>query len=186
MRQVTSFRSVRMPNAPSLTALEGVVSPEILEAARLASAELTRLRVRHVLVGGLAVGAWGWPRATRDVDFLIGPEGFERHGAIVTFAPGIPLRVGRVLVDPILYGEGEEHLEAALNAPCRAEVPIAPIEALFYMKLSSPRRKDMADLVELAKVTPEENRERIRKYVREHAPDLLRKLSEVLEEAASE
>jgi len=40
----------------------------------VASARLTELGVRHVLVGGLAVGGWGHPRATKDVVFLVGEE----------------------------------------------------------------------------------------------------------------
>lgn len=33
------------------------------------------------LVGGLAVGVHGWPRWTKDVDFLIGREGYDEHPA---------------------------------------------------------------------------------------------------------
>ena len=63
----------------NLSVVEGVVAPRVLDAMRSASDELTRLGVRHALVGGLAVGAHGYPRATKGVDFLVGDEAFEHH-----------------------------------------------------------------------------------------------------------
>ena len=57
---------------PDPSLLEGVVAREVLDAMRIASLALKRAGVRHVVVGGLAVGANGFPRATRDVDFLVG------------------------------------------------------------------------------------------------------------------
>lgn len=56
--------------------LEQVVAQRVLDDARRVSATLTRLRVPHALVGGLAVGLHGHPRATKDVDFLVGEEAF--------------------------------------------------------------------------------------------------------------
>jgi hypothetical protein len=47
-----------------------------MRALSVASATLSELGVRHALVGGLAVGAWGYPRNTRDIDFLVGEEAF--------------------------------------------------------------------------------------------------------------
>jgi hypothetical protein len=38
---------------------------------RAAAAEYERMGIRFALVGGLAVGAQGWPRATKHVDFLV-------------------------------------------------------------------------------------------------------------------
>ena len=79
---------MRTPD-PSL--LEGVVSPLVLDAMRAASNAMTALGVRHLVVGGLAVGANGYPRATSDVDFLVGDEAFEHHaGGIVTMR--VPVR----------------------------------------------------------------------------------------------
>ena len=53
------------------------MSPDPLERALEVSACLSELRIRHVLIGGLAVGVHGHPRATRDVGFLVGDEAFE-------------------------------------------------------------------------------------------------------------
>ena len=46
------------PRTPDISLLDDTVAPRILDAMRVASARLTELGVRHVLVGGLAVGAW--------------------------------------------------------------------------------------------------------------------------------
>ena len=70
---------------PDLRLLENVVAPRVLAAMRTASGALTSLGVRHALAGGLAVGAYGYPRNTQDVDLLVGDEAFERHaGGLVT------------------------------------------------------------------------------------------------------
>jgi len=119
---------------PDPSLLEGVVAPEVLDAMRVASDALKRARVRHVVVGGLAVGANGFPRATRDVNFLVGDEAFERHaGGLVTLRSGVPFQVNKVAVDFI----GPEADEVFLDASLEAE-PCSMIEGppLVYMKLS--------------------------------------------------
>ena len=176
-----------MSDTPNIHALEGVVAADILTAMRVASAEFRRLGIRHALVDGLAVGAYGWPRATKDVDFLIGPEGFEHHaGGIVTFASGVPLRVGRVPVDPLLAADDEPFMEAVLDAaPVSDGIPVVPIEGLVYMKLVSPRRKDEIDIIELAK-TAGFDRERVFDWLKEHAADLVEKFEGILRRADEE
>ena len=79
--------------APDPSLLVGVVAPEVLDAMRVASAALKSAGVRHVVVGGLAVGAHGYPRATKDVDFLVGDEAFEHHpGGLLPFDLASPSR----------------------------------------------------------------------------------------------
>ena len=65
--------------------LEQVVSARVLDDARRVSATLTELGVPHALVGGLAVGLHGHPRATKDVDFLVGAEAFASTEPLLTF-----------------------------------------------------------------------------------------------------
>lgn len=87
---------------PDLKLFEDVVASRITQAMRVASAQLKKSGIRHALVGGLAVGAHGYPRATKNVDFLLGEEAFVHHaGGIVTLAPGVPLEVDTIDVDPI-------------------------------------------------------------------------------------
>lgn len=170
---------------PDLSALDGVVSSKVLEAMRVAHAELSRLGVRHLLVGGLAVGAYGYPRATKDVDFLVGDEAFVQHeGGIVTLKPGVPIQVSGVLVDHLSAQQDEEHLRALLAQPRPGEPAVAPVEVLVYLKLKSPRVKDRADTVELVKAGIDVSR--CREYLRENATELLRRFEEAIQSAARE
>jgi hypothetical protein len=54
-----------MSQTPDVGMLDGVVAPRILDAMRTASGRLQELGVRHALVGALAAGAHGYPRATK-------------------------------------------------------------------------------------------------------------------------
>jgi hypothetical protein len=103
---------------PDPSLLDDVVASKVLAAMKTASTALTALGIRHVVVGGLAVGANGYPRATRDVRFLVGAEAFEHHpGGIVTMKGGVPVQVNGVAIDLLSVQAGEEHLAAALEAP---------------------------------------------------------------------
>lgn len=153
---------------PDLRLLDGVVAPDILHAMRVASEALSRLGVRHMLVGGLAVGAHGYPRATKDVDFLVGEEAFEHHaGGLVTMKAGMPIEVRGVVVDFLSISGGEEHLSHALSND--TEVRVAPAPVLAYLKLKSPRSKDRTDLIELVKAGLDVNE--VRDYLAVNAPD---------------
>src|SRR5271163_528273 len=90
---------------PNLAGLQGVVAPEILAAAAVASTQLREAGIPHALAGGLAVGAHGYPRTTDDVDFLVGDEAFVKHkGGLVTLK--LPLiAVGKVRVDFVAMDE---------------------------------------------------------------------------------
>jgi hypothetical protein len=59
---------------PDLRLLEHVVAPRVLAAMRSASRALSALGVRNAVSGGLAVGAHGYPRSTRDVNLLVGEK----------------------------------------------------------------------------------------------------------------
>jgi hypothetical protein len=52
-----------------------LLHPRFQKAAKRASQDLTRLNIKHVLIGGIAAGAYGRPRATDDIDFLVHGEG---------------------------------------------------------------------------------------------------------------
>ena len=132
---------------PDPTRLIDVVAPKVLDALKLASEALTLAHVRHVVVGGLAVGANGYPRATRDVDFLVGAEAFHHHpSGLVTMRPEIPFQVNGVAVDLLSPEAHEPFLEATLAAPPGTMMEAAP---LVYLKLKSPRRKDHVDVIDV-------------------------------------
>jgi hypothetical protein len=129
--------------------LVDVVAPKVLDAMKLASEALALANVRHVVVGGLAVGANGYPRATKVVDFLVGAEAFHHHAnGLVTMRPEIPFQVNGVAVDLLSPQADEGFLEATLSATPGTMMDAAP---LVYMKLKSPRRKDQVDVIEMIK-----------------------------------
>ncbi len=167
---------------PDPELLQGVVSGEVLDAMHAASSALTTVGIRHVVVGGLAVGANGFPRATKHVSFLVGDEAFENHaGGLVTLRAGVPFQVRGVAVDFIAAEPAEGFLTAALDAE-----PGSFIEgpALVYMKLKSPRHKDRTDVIELVKGGIDVDA--CRAYLTAHAPALAPELDAAVERARAE
>src|SRR5205085_12303744 len=75
------------------------VAPHVREAAIKAADQLNQLGLRYALAGGLAVGAYGYIRATLDVNFLVGEEAFDRQGMLVAFKAGVPIEVNGVRID---------------------------------------------------------------------------------------
>jgi hypothetical protein len=161
-------------NVPDFSLLEGVVAPRILQAARDASSSMHRAGIRHALIGGLAVGAYGYVRATRDVDFLVDDHAFEHHGGgIVTHKPGVPIAVHGVAVDVL----SDPAAASVLDNPIYSDgVPIVDLEALIYLKLKAHRRRDQEDVVELLRAGYDESR--IRAYLKKHGPELVDRFSE--------
>lgn len=167
---------------PDPSLLQGVVAPEVLDAMKVASAALKHVGVRHVVVGGLAVGANGFPRATKDVDFLVGDEAFERHaGGLVTLRPGVPFQVNQVAVDFIGAEANEGFLAAALEAEAGSMIEGPP---LIYMKLKSPRHKDRTDVIELVKAGLDVDR--CRGYLSAHAPSFVAEFDDAVRRAQAE
>jgi hypothetical protein len=185
-RQIQIRGGFAMLETPDVGLLDGVVAPRILDAMQRASARLTELGIRHALVGALAVGAHGHPRATKDVDFLVGDEAFQHHaGGLVSISPGVPIQVNDVPIDPLSIRSDEPYLLAAVSqaVPSRG-VPVAALEALIYLKLKSPRRQDAADVVALLRVA--HDWDEIRRYLTEHAPQLVAKFDSLASETGEE
>ncbi len=139
-------------------------------------AELTRAGADFVVVGGFAVGAWGFVRATKDLDIFVrpSPENAPRvFRALAAFgapmsdltvadlaAPGIVFQVGvpprRIDVLTAIDGVG---FDEAI-ADCRfvqiggAAVPFIGLAALLRNKQASGRIEDQRDVRELAKLHP--------------------------------
>jgi hypothetical protein len=167
---------------PDPTLLQGVVASEVLDALAVASAALRAVGIRHVVVGGLAVGACGFPRATRDIDFLVGDEAFQHHdGGLVTLRAGVPFQVRGVAVDFIAPGPGEDFLAAALDAEPGSFIAAS---ALVYMKLKSPRHKDRTDVIELVKGGLDVPA--CRAYLSAHAPGFVPDLDAAVAQARAE
>jgi hypothetical protein len=170
------FTMARLPNPkrkgrPDLAAEFEVVNRTIETAARLASARLAELGVRHVLVGGLAVGAYADPRATKDVGFLVGPEAWPTSGLIVSPILGLPFRVGQVAIDTLLAPAEAPGIEEALARGIESEgIPVAPPEVIVLMKLIADRPRDRYDIASLLEVV---DHDVIREYVEQFGPEYL-------------
>jgi hypothetical protein len=161
------------------------VAPQVRDAAVKTATQLNHLGIRYALAGGLAVGAHGYIRATRDVDFLVGEEAFDHQGALVSFKPGVPIEVDGVRINYLSSIALGQQLEEALNHPLLSEgLAVVPLEALIYMKLVARRRKDLVDVVELVKAEGEIKR--ARQYLQQYAADLLPLFDELVTEALSE
>ena len=168
--------------APDPNLLVDVVASKVLDAWRAASEALARAGVRHVVIGGLAVGANGYPRATKDVDFLVGDEAFNHHaGGLVTMNPAIPIEVNGVAIDYLSPRPGEEHLAVAL-----AEIPgtFIDVARLVYMKIKASRLQDRADVAGLVKAGLDVDG--CRAYLAMHAPALVARFDDLVREAVSE
>lgn len=131
--------------------LEQVVARRVLDDALRVSAALTDHGIPHALVGGLSVGLHGHPRATRDVDFIVGPQAFA------TVEPGLAhreeladvVRVG--VVDLIAALPDDPALSAELAHGRDGAVPVVGIEVLVLMKLRASRSQDIADVEALVR-----------------------------------
>jgi hypothetical protein len=165
---------------PDPRLLDDVVNPRVLEARARASDAMRSMRVRHIVVGGLAVGAHGYPRATKDVDFLVGKEAFEHHaGGIVTMR--VPIEVNGVAVDYLSVHDDEQHLVDALAAEPGS---FAPAPVLVYLKLRSPRSKDRTDVIELIKAGIDVKE--CRSYLAAHAPQFVASFDDAVSVARAE
>ena len=103
-------------------------APEVLEALEIASAALKRVGVRHIVIGGLAVGANGFPRATRDVNLLVGDEAFERHeDGLVTLRHAMPFDVKSVAIDFIGADANEGFVAATPEAEAGSIIEGPPL-----------------------------------------------------------
>jgi hypothetical protein len=150
------------------------------------SALLQQLGIKHALVGGLAVGAHGHPRATRYVDFLVDDSAWLKTGTgLVVVRSGLPVEAHGVPIDTISVRDDEKHLFSAIEAAEVSEgVPVAPVEALVFTKLSSPRSKDLQDVVEL--IAAGLDVERVRAYLDRYAPSFRDRFEQAVVTAAAD
>ena len=157
--------------------LREVVSPVILRRAADISRLLGELGVPHALIGGLAVGIHGYPRSTRDVDFMVGEEAFESTSPLLVYRDE--------LKDLVSVGETDimsvPTQFPTLNSELRLEddVPVISLRGLVLMKLDAFRPRDQEDVRVLLDQSPGQIRG-IRDYLQQHAPELINRFAEVL------
>jgi len=163
-----------------LSTLADVVSERVLLDAVEASRRLTELGIPHALIGGLAVGVHGYPRTTKDVDFLVGAEAFERSSPVLAFRPDLRdlVRVG--VVDLMPLPKGLDELESQLSLPMGAEIPVIGVEGLILLKLLADRPQDRADVGQLIAVGLDIGA--VTAYLRRAAPQLVAAFAEIVAE----
>jgi len=166
------------------------------DALAALAARLDALEVPYAIVGALALNAYGYLRATVDVDVLLTREGLERLRAAVLgrgYLEKFPGRRGlrdtarKVDIDVVLTGDypgdGREKPvqfpDPALAAVKGETFALLPLETLIELKIASgitaPHRlRDLADVIELIRVNalPETYGERLHPYVRDRFAEL--------------
>ena len=162
----------------SLESLADTVAAQVLVDAIAASRRLAELGVPHALIGGLAVGLHAQPRATKDVDFLVGDEAFERTEPLLVFRQELRelVRVGVIDLMPLPAGHTE--LTAQLAIPSGGEIPVIGPEGLILLKLLANRPQDRADISAL--IDCGVNVGAVTAYLRRNAPDLVPPFAEIV------
>lgn len=174
--------------------------------ARL-SADLERHGIDYMVIGAVALLAYGYPRFTEDIDLVMTPEGLEAfHRELVGpgYAPAFSgarkrLRSTRdgVSIEVIISGEypGDgQPKPVSFPLPAEASVEIdgvriVTLEKLIELKLASgmtapDRLKDLADVQELIKVRGLDAgfAERLNPYVQEQYRQLYRAVEQARRE----
>lgn len=131
--------------------LARTVSPRVIADAQRVSETLTKAGIPHALVGGLAVGLHGHPRATKDVDFIVGEQAFAATEPFLIFDEQVANLVQWGVIDLIAALPEDPVLEAALGMGSRGNIPVVSIEVLVLMKLRAGRTQDLADVEALVR-----------------------------------
>jgi len=157
--------------------LSEVVAPALLRRAADTSKLMKELGIPHVLIGGLAVGVHGHPRATKDIDFLVGEEAFASTTPFLVYRDELKGIVHVGETDIMSVPEAYPALAEELRLD--SDLPIISLRGLVLMKLDAFRARDQEDVRMLLTRSSDQLRG-IRDYLKEHAPLLLERLGEVL------
>ncbi len=163
------------------------LDPRVVATLHEISRRLTLAGIRHAVVGALAVGVYGWARATKDVDLLLGDEAWARlpSGERRALVP-LPESIDGVGVDYLPLDIAGDFLNSALDHPFTSEgVPIAPPEVVVCTKLLRMAMRDQADIVEMIKAGLIDVVE-VRRYLVEHTPMLVSRWEALAAQAETE
>ena len=130
-----------------------MLDPRFREAIVAAAHTYQDLGIRAALIGGLAAGAYGRPRATRDIDFLVGDEAWTSKGVILSIKPGVPQMANGIPVDNIPFpneyrGLYDRALHQAIESDVSGVLILQP-EMVAVTKLAGGRSKDIASVVDM-------------------------------------
>ncbi len=170
---------------------------------------LRRLRLPHVLIGGVAVSQLSQPRATADIDLLVMLEGDDRLGDLhqaaesCGFVSRIPDAVQFALRNRVLLLRHQatgiavdlslgllpferEVIERSTVHPVGGlQLPLPAVEDLIILKAVAHRERDLQDIRMLAAANPGLDAKRVRDVVAEFAraldmPEMLDDLAPLL------
>jgi predicted nucleotidyltransferase len=134
--------------------------------------------VRYLLVGGWAVGFYGYSRVTADMDIFVGVSdenilsmqsalrefGVPEFDRTMLTVKGNVFRIGRtpLRIKTINEISGVSFEEAFINRnhiklEDNLRIPVISVEDLFKNKSSTGRKKDQADLEELRRLIGKED-----------------------------
>lgn len=158
------------------------------DALAIAVAALRESKADFCLIGGIAVGVYGYERATKDIDFLVSADDQNTVGGnpLGGNARGTTATIAGVVVDILFPKEDEPFLEDALSMALPVEgIHVLPLEALIYMKLRAGRNRDQNDIRELIQ-RGRINLKTVREFLKEHSSDLLDDFESLYSEAVAE
>lgn len=157
--------------------LQSVISPVLLKRAADLSRHLKLLNIPHALIGGLAVGLHGYPRTTKDVDFLVGNQAFASTTPFLIYKDELKdlVRIG----ETDLMSVPDKYPSLASELRLEDDIPLISLRGLILMKLDAFRTRDQDDIRNLLSKFPYEIRS-LRDYLAEEAPLLINRLAEIL------
>lgn len=138
----------------------------VWETLRALEERLERAGVDYVLIGGLSLNAYNYPRQTADVDVVLTEAGFNRFASEFGAgeyrrSPSLPRRFfdarTDVAVDVLIAGQiaGRADKNPSVRFPnpedgvVQAELRTVSLAKLIELKLVTWRYKDWGDVVEL-------------------------------------
>ena len=139
---------------PDINEALEVISLNVGKTLIGASKRLTEMGIEHVVVGAISVGAYGAPRSTTDVDFMVRRKHYviTKNGLVYLNDPVPYSGPGNVRIDYVDTPIPNDIIEYAFkNSKVSCGIPVAPVEIVVLMKLISPRMKDSGDIEEMLK-----------------------------------
>ena len=121
----------------------GLLHSRFQKAAKRASRDLARSNIKHVLIGGIAAGVYGRPRATDDIDFLVHGEGCGKlvGPRLGGYVKRITTQYENVPVD-LLFSKKIPEAHASIKG-----IPLISPEELVLLKLKRSSRLDLNDII---------------------------------------
>lgn len=143
---------------------------KVVEVAQTVDRWLTSQKIPHMIIGGIAVGAYSKPRTTSDVDFLVPYSSRPTLSKRYQLSPlemadreGETTMVDGIEVDFIYPNDNEDFLLE--NSIQHKIFPISGKNQLLYLKLKSGRTSDSQDVIQIIKGMSKKEREEFVKFI---------------------